>query len=64
LQNRLAGMKEIIEPCLDQVLNDDEIKMLIKKSFLNYLKIKSLNGWDCFLFKSISVFRYGFVKLD
>jgi len=39
LQNRLACMKEIIEPWLDQELNDDEIRILMKKSFFNYLKI-------------------------
>jgi len=41
LQNRLACMKEIIEPWLDQELNDDEIRILMKKSFSNYLKIWS-----------------------
>jgi len=29
LQNRLACMKEIIEPWLDQELNDDPIRILI-----------------------------------
>jgi len=38
LQNRLVCMKEIIEPWLDQYVNDDEIRILMKKSFLNYLK--------------------------
>jgi len=37
LQNRL----EIIEPWLDQELNDDKIRILMKKSFFNYLKIWS-----------------------
>jgi len=39
LQNRLACMKEIIEPWLDQELNDDAIRVLMKKSLFNYLKI-------------------------
>jgi len=39
LQNRLACMKEIIELWLDQELNDDAIRILMKKSFFNYLKI-------------------------
>jgi len=33
LQNILACMKEIIEPWLDQELNDDAIRILMKKSF-------------------------------
>jgi len=41
LQNRLACMKEIIKPWLDQELNDDAIRILMKKSFFNYLKIWS-----------------------
>jgi len=41
LQNRLACTKEIIEPWLDQELNDDTIRILMKKSFFNYLKIWS-----------------------
>jgi len=39
LQNRLPCMTEIIEPWLDQKLNDDAIRILMKKSFFNYLKI-------------------------
>jgi len=35
LQNRLVlVMKEIIEPWLDKELNVDEIRILMKKSFL------------------------------
>jgi len=32
-------MKEIIEPWLDQKMNDDAIRILMKKSFFNYFKI-------------------------
>jgi len=42
LQNRLACMKKVVdEPWLDQELNDNEIRILMKKSFFNYLKIQS-----------------------
>jgi len=37
LQNRLACMKEIIEPWLNQELN--AIRILMKKSFFDYSKI-------------------------
>jgi len=39
LKNRLACKKEIIEPWLDQELKDDAIRILMKISFFNYLKI-------------------------
>jgi len=39
LQNRLACMKEIIEPWLDLELNDNTIMTLMNRSFFNYLVI-------------------------
>jgi len=36
LQNRLACMKRILEPWLD---HENEIRILTKKSFFNFLKI-------------------------
>jgi len=38
LQKTLACMKEILEPWLDQEQNGNEIRILMKKSFFNYLK--------------------------
>jgi len=33
LLNRLACMKEIVEPWMDQEMSDNEIRILMKKSF-------------------------------
>jgi len=45
LQNRLAYTKEVIEPRLDRILNDDAIRILTKKSFFNDLvpQLQNLN---------------------
>jgi len=37
LQNRLACLKEFVVPWLDQELNDDKIRIMIKKSFLTII---------------------------